>query len=167
MILNIPHYFRYNNEKKIDMLDNNAVQFMQHLDNNGYNPDILLRAYDIILLPQWVVEEIQDSDFRVQYIGKLVMNGIPIRIIEESRYSDLMDQEEIFLYDIVKAAVSKLAVFRKYLKINVEKDDPLNMEPYENWSRNMYIYWPLPGESASNGRAKKEECRGNFFDYFI
>ncbi len=158
MALDIPHYSKYNGEKKIALLDNTAVQFMQQLDDKGYNSDTLLKMYDVILLPQWVVEEIQDSDSRVQYIEKLVKRGIPIRIIEESRYAGLMDQEEIFLYDIVKAAVSKLADFRKYLEMNVAKDDPLDMEPYEDWIADMYIDWPLPGELTANGREKKKNA---------
>lgn len=158
MVLNIPHYFQYNGEKKIALLDNTTVQFMQQLDDKGYHPDFLLKTYDVILLPQWVVEEIQDSDSRVQYIEKLVKEDIPIRIIKESYYSDLMDQEEIFLYDIVKAAVSKLGVFRKYLNINVETEDPLDMESYEEWIRKMYEDWPLSGELTANGRVKKKNA---------
>lgn len=81
--LKIPEYDNYNNEKRIALLDNSAVSFMLKLDNKGHKPDTLLQGYDVIFLPEWVVEEIQDSEFRVQYIERLVKAGIPIRIIKE------------------------------------------------------------------------------------
>ncbi len=156
--LNIPHYNRYNNEKRIALLDNSAVSFMLQLDNKGYKPDTLLQGYDLIFLPEWVVEEIQDSEARVQYIERLVKTGIPIKIIRESLYSDLMDNEEIFLYEIVKAAVSRLGAFKRYFREKIDREDPLDMEPYEDWISDMYANWPLPEELTANGRIKKKNA---------
>ena len=93
-MLNILIYDKYNGEKKIAMLDNSTIVFMHQLDNKGYKPENLLRGYDVIFLSRWIVEELQDSTFRVQYIEKLVQEGFPIRIIDEIFYSDLMDGEE-------------------------------------------------------------------------
>lgn len=142
-MLNIHHFINYNNEKKIALLDNSAVEFMRQLDSKGYNPDTLLQEYDVIFLPGWTVEEIQDSESRVQYIERLVDAGIPIQIIKEVQYSILMDNKEIFLYDIVRAAVSKLGDFKRYLRRNVDKEDPLDMEPYEVWIKKMYENWQI------------------------
>ncbi|MCM1048429.1 MAG: hypothetical protein NC433_08395 [Clostridiales bacterium] len=136
--LKIPYYDKYNNEKKIALLDNSTISFMLQLDSKGHEPDILLQGYDVILLPEWVVEEIQDSEFRVEYIERLVKAGIPIKIIKESFYSDLIDNEEIFLYKIIKAVVSKFGVFKRYFRENIDKEDPLNMELYEDWISDMY-----------------------------
>lgn len=157
-MLNIHHFINYNNEKKIALLDNSAVEFMRQLDSKGYNPDTLLQEYDVIFLPGWTVEEIQDSESRVQYIERLVDAGIPIQIIKEVQYSILMDNKEIFLYDIVRAAVSKLGDFKRYLRRNVDKEDPLDMEPYEVWIKKMYENWPLPGGLTANGREKKKNA---------
>ena len=82
-ILNIPHYDKYNGEKRIALLDNSAVSFMLQLDNKGYKPDLMLQGYDVIFLPEWVVEEIRDSESRVQYIERLENTGVPIKIIKE------------------------------------------------------------------------------------
>ena len=90
-MLNIPVYKKYSGEKKIALLDNSTVSFMLQLENSGHSPERLLKEYDVIFIPGWVVEEIQDSEFRIQYIEKLVQAGIPIQVIEESFYSDLMD----------------------------------------------------------------------------
>lgn len=156
--LNIPHYDKYNGEKRIALLDNSTVSFMLQLDNKGHKPDVLLQGYDVVFLPEWVVEEIQDSEARVQYIERLVKTGIPIRIIKESLYSDLMDKEEIFLYEIVKAAVSRLGAFKRYFRERIDKEDPLDMEPYEDWISDMYANWPLPAELTTKGRIKKKNA---------
>ena len=150
-MLNIPIYDKYNGEKKIAMLDNSTIVFMHQLDNKGYKPENLLRGYDVIFLSRWIVEELQDSTFRVQYIEKLVQEGFPIRIIYEIFYSDLMDGEELYLYYIVKASVSKLAVFLKYMRLNVEKKDLLDMELYEDWIQKMYENWPIQEEITESG----------------
>lgn len=157
-MLNIPHYTCYNNEKKIALLDNSAVEFMLQLDSKGYHPETLLQEYDVVFVTGWAVEEIQDSEPRVKYIERLVGADIPIRIIEEVHYSILMDNKEIFLYDIVRASVSKLGDFKRYLRNNVEKEDPLDMEPYEDWIRKMYENWPLPGGLTAGGRKKKKNA---------
>lgn len=157
-MLNIPYYSSYNGEKKIALLDNSAVEFMLQLNNRGHHPDTLLQGYDVVFLPGWVVEELQDSEFRVQYIERLVGTGIAIHIIKECHYSGLMGNQEIFLYDIVKAAVSKLGDFKKYLRMNVEKDDSLDMEPYKDWIRKMYENWPLPGSVTAGGRERKKNA---------
>ncbi|MCH5249999.1 MAG: hypothetical protein J1E98_08700 [Lachnospiraceae bacterium] len=157
-MLKIPYYSSYNGEKKIALLDNSAVEFMLQLDNRGHHPDTLLRGYDVVFLPGWVVEELQDSSFRVKYIERLADTGIPIRIIEEGHYKGLMNGREIFLYDIVKAAVSKVGDFIKYLHMNVEKDDPFDMGPYEDWIREMYENWPLSGGLTAGGRERKKNA---------
>ena len=138
-MFNIPIYNEYNGEKKIALLDNSAISFMLQLENKGYKPETLLQEDDVIFLPGWVVEELQDSDFRVHYIEKLVQKGIPIFVIKESFYSDLMDGKELFLYYIVKASVSKLAAFIKYMRLNVEKKNPLDMVAYEEWMKRQIL----------------------------
>ena len=157
-MLNIPIYDKYNGEKKIAMLDNSTIAFMHQLDNKGYKPEKLLQGYDVIFLPRWIVEELQDSAFRVQYIEKLVQEGFPICIIDEIFYSDLMNGEELYLYHIVKASVSKLAVFLKYMRLNIEKKDLLDIELYEDWIQKMYENWPIQEEVTESGRRKKKNA---------
>ncbi|MCM1122202.1 MAG: hypothetical protein NC416_06440, partial [Eubacterium sp.] len=156
--LKIPHYDKYDNEKRIALLDNSTVSFMLQLDNKGHKPDNLLKGYDVIFIPEWVVEEIQDSEVRVQYIERLVKAGIPIKIIKESLYSDLMDKKEIFLYEIVKAAVSRLAVFKRYFREKIDKENPLDMDSYEKWISDMYANWPLTGKTTAGGRIKRKNA---------
>lgn len=157
-MLNIPVYEKYSGEKRIALLDNTAVSFMLQLDNRGHHPETLLGDYDIVFIPNWVAKEIRDSEFRAKYVEKLVEKGVPVYIIEEETYSVLMDGEEIHLYHIVRATVSRLGIFLKYMRQFVEKEDLLDMEPYEEWVQNMYNNWPMSGECTADGRVKKKNA---------
>lgn len=154
----IPIYHRYNGEKRIALFDNSAIAFMHQLENKGHKPEILLHGYDVIFIPEWVVEELNDSAFRVQYIEKLIHAGFSIYMIQESTYSDLMNGEEIYLYEIVKASVSKLGVLMKYLRQNIEKEDLLDLDAYEEWIQIMYSNWPMQELMTKNGRVKKKNA---------
>lgn len=157
-MLNIPVYDKYNGEKKIALLDNSTIAFMQQLEYKGCYPESLLKEYDVIFLPAWVAEEVLDSEYRQRYVEALCQKGIPIRLVKEEFYGDLMDGEEIYLYHIVKASVSRLGAFMKYIRLNVEKKDPLDMESYEEWIRDMYANWPLCSEVTRVGRIKKKNA---------
>ena len=60
-MFNIPRYSGYNHEKKIALFDHSAIEFMFQLDYKGYKSDTLLQGYDVVFLPGWIVEEIQES----------------------------------------------------------------------------------------------------------
>ena len=157
-MLNIPIYREYKGEKKIALLDNTAIEFMMRLEQEGCNPDYLLQWYDVIFLPCWVLEEVMDSAYRTEYIKSLCQRGIPLYQIREESYSDLMDNEELHLYYIVKASVSRLAALLKYIRIYVEQKDPLDMDAYENWIRGMYSNWPMINGVTANGRMKRKNA---------
>ena len=157
-MLNIPVYDKYNGEKKIALLDSSTIAFMHRLEQQGYCPEYLLEVYDVVFLPSWVAEEVQDSDYRKNYVEILCQRGIPIRLIKETLYGELMDSQEIYLYHIVKASVSRLGIFMKYMRFNVEKKDPLDMEAYEHWIQDMYEKWPMVDELTSTGRLKRKNA---------
>lgn len=69
-----------------------------------------------------------------------------------------MDGKELSLYYIVKASVSKLAAFIKYMRLNVEKKNPLDMVAYEEWMKEMYANWPMSESVTTNGRVKKKNA---------
>ena len=54
--------------------------------------------------------------------------GYLIYCIKEESYSDLTNNEEGNLYQIVLASTHQLARIRSYLRRHVEKVDPLDME---------------------------------------
>ena len=57
----IPEYKEYAGETKIALMDNSSLAFMHELSQRSYPSDGILSVYDLILIPKWVMEEIEDS----------------------------------------------------------------------------------------------------------
>ena len=157
-MLNIPEYRNYSGETKIALMDNSTVAFLEQVERAGIYAKELLIGYEVILIPNWVSEEICDSIYRKNFIESLVADGLPIYFIAEENYTDLANGEEGNLYKIVFAAVSTLAAMRSYLHRHVEKSDPLDMEEYAIWLSNMYQNWPLSIITTKSGREKKKNA---------
>lgn len=157
-MLNIPEYRNYSGETKIALMDNSTVAFLEQVERAGISAKELLIGYEVILIPNWVSEEICDSIYRKNFIESLVADGLPIYFIAEENYTDLANGEEGNLYKIVFAAVSTLAAMRSYLHRHVEKSDPLDMEEYAIWLSNMYQNWPLSIITTKSGREKKKNA---------
>lgn len=157
-MLNIPTYEEYNGEKKIALMDNSAIAFMEQVERRGVSVKELLQGYDVVLLPNWVMEEVKDSTYRENFVEKLLEKGIPIYTVAEEKYSDLANNEEETLYKIVCAAVSKLGVMKSYLQKNVWRVDALDMDEYRTWINEMYRDWPLSSTNTAGGRVKKKNA---------
>ena len=102
-----------------------------------------------------MLTEINDAPGRANYVQGLIEMGYPIYCIKEESYSDLTNNEEGNLYQIVLASTHQLARIRSYLRRHVEKVDPLDMEAYEEWIQRLYDEWPISEEMLSTGRIKK------------
>lgn len=157
-MLNIQDYQRYSGEKKIALMDNSTVSFLEQVERAGIPTKELLKDYDAILIPNWVSEEICDSQYRKDYIEGLHTAGLPIYSITEESYADLVNGEEANLFKIVSAAASKLGQLGGYLQRYVKKNDPLEMEEYAVWMNRMYQEWPLRGATTRSGREKKKNA---------
>lgn len=156
--IKLPKYSEYGGEKRIALLDTTAISFMNDLDDKSFSPDSLLKDYDVILVPEWVAKEVYDSEMRASYLQKLLSAGLPIRLVEETKYSDFANYEEGNLYQIVCASVSRIASIKGYLRRNVQKSDPLDMEAYRDWIRELYDKWPEPVEQLKSGRIRKKNA---------
>ena len=130
-------------ETKIALMDNSTVAFLEKIEKSEISTKKLLADYDVILLPKWVLKEVNDSIYRKRYIEELIRDGLPIYTISEEKYSKFVYGEEGNLYQIVLAAVSMLGPLKSYLRRYVEKPDPLDMEEYREWILRMYKNWPL------------------------
>lgn len=157
-MLNIQEYQSYSGEKKIALMDNSTVSFLEQVERAGISTKELLEDYDAILIPNWVSEEICDSIYRKNYIEGLYTAGLPIYSIAEESYADLVNGEEANLFEIVSAAASKLGQLRGYLQRYVKKKDPFEMEEYAVWMNRMYQEWPLPRVTTGSGREKKKNA---------
>lgn len=157
-MLNLRIYESYNGETSIALLDNSSIEFLEKIERDGSNyAEKLLKGYDVIFIPEWVLEEVTDSEFRSKFVEQMA-EKLPICRIEETKYSALIDGRELALYDIVNASVANISAILAYLRRNVVKDDPMDMDAYEDWIKEMYDNWPMPGETLSNGRVKKKNA---------
>ena len=145
-------------KRHIALLDTSSISFMQGLSEKGLQVEAILKDYDLILIPEWVLTEINDAPGRADYVQKLIDEEYPIYCIEEGTYTDLANGEEGNLYQIVLASTSRLARIRSYLRQYVGKADPLDMDAYRDWIKKLYDEWPIPGETLSNGRRRKKNA---------
>lgn len=146
------------NKKHIAILDTSSISFMQGLAEKGVSSDTILEDYDLILIPEWVLVEIRDAEGRVNYLQKLIGIGYPIYSIAEEDYSELTNNEEGNLYQIVLASAYQIGRIKSYLRHFVEKSDVLDMDAYKNWINKLYDEWPIPGQTLSSGRIKKKNA---------
>lgn len=145
-------------KKRIALMDTSSISFMHSLQNKGIKIDTILKDYELILIPRWVLIEIEDHEGRTKYVQKLIDDGYPIFAIAEETYSELTGYEEGNLYEIVQASVSLLVSVKSYLRKNVSKNDPLDMEDYSTWIKKLYNEWPMSGGELSNGRVRKKNA---------
>ena len=149
---------KMDDKKHIAILDTSSISFLQGLTIKGLHSEDILRDYDLILIPEWVLNEINDAKGRAYYIQSLIEKGYPIYCIKEESYSSLTNGEEGNLYQIVIASTRQLAKVRSYLRRYVEKADPLDMDAYKDWIKKLYDEWPISDEVLTTGRVKKEKC---------
>ena len=146
------------NQKRIALLDTSSVSFMQGVQEKGIPADSVLKDYDLILIPEWVLTEIKDAEGREAYLQKLIELGYPIYSIAEEEYSNLANNEEGNLYQIVLASTYQIGRIKSYLRRFVEKTDVLDMDAYKEWINKLYNEWPIPGPELSSGRIKKKNA---------
>lgn len=157
-MIDIERITKIEDKRHIAILDTSSISFMQGLNMKGLQPESVLKDYDLILIPEWVLTEINDAPGRADYVQNLIEQGYPIYCIEEERYSDLSNGEEGNLYQIVLASTRQLARIRSYLRRYVEKMDPLDMDAYKDWIKRLYDEWPISGEMLATGRMKKKNA---------
>ena len=146
------------NKKHIALLDTSSISFMQGLEAKEISADDILSDYDLILIPEWVLVEINDAEGRANYLQSLIDLGYPIHSIAEENYSNLTNNEEGNLYQIVLASTYQIGRIKSYLRRFVEKADVLDMDAYKDWVNKLYNEWPIPGQMLSSGRIKKKNA---------
>lgn len=157
-MIHIPIYDTYNGERQIALLDNSSIAFLEYLHQKGYCSEKVLNGYDAILVPGWVLNEVESSPFRSQYLTDLQRTGLPIYRVNEESFANFAEYREGTLFHIVNAAVAKLGALVQYMNRNVKKADILDLEPYDEWIAEMYDKWPIPGEIMANGEHRKKNA---------
>lgn len=157
-MLEITKITEIENKRHIALLDTSSISFMQGLQTKGLQPETVLNDYDLILIPKLVLAEINDAVGRADYVQGLIEQGYPIFSIAEEKYSDLTNNEEGNLYQIVLASTRQIARIRSYLRRYVDKADPLDMDAYKDWINKLYEEWPISDRALSSGRIKKKNA---------
>lgn len=157
-MLEITQITRIDDKRNIALLDTSSISFMQGLQVKGIPSHTILKDYDLILIPEWVLAEIKDADGRADYVQSLIEQGYPIFSIAEEDYSELVNGEEANLYQIVLASTYQIGRIKSYLRRFVEKADVLDMDAYKDWINRLYDEWPLQGQTLSSGRIKKKNA---------
>ncbi len=145
-------------KKHIALMDTSTISFLQSLHIKGIQSDIVLKDYDLILIPKWVLTEINDAVGRIEYVQGLIEQGYPIFRIDEENYSELSNNEEGNLYQIVLASTYQIGRIKSYLRRFVEKADILDMDEYKEWINRLYNEWPVSEQVLSSGRMKKKNA---------
>ena len=71
-MLNLRIYESYNGETSIALLDNSSIEFLEKIERDGSNyAENLLKGYDVIFIPEWVLEEVTDSEFRSKFVEQI------------------------------------------------------------------------------------------------
>jgi hypothetical protein len=96
---------------KVCILDNNNIQFC--FQNEKFFPiDEIYNAYDIVLLPHWVHNEISHSEHRLQYISRIPK---PLLILhEELDYLPLVNFEDQRLKEVFRRSAALYTSARKF-----------------------------------------------------
>ena len=95
-------------KKHIALMDTSSISFMQSLQKKEIMLDSILKDYELILIPKWVLTEIEDYEVRAKYVQKLIDDGYPIFSIAECHHEK--SDQTLCSYDSVKRFHLRVAV---------------------------------------------------------
>ena len=78
---------------KVAILDNCEIETLYRLNKEKVPVEKTLESYDFILIPGWVWTEVCDSKYRKRFIKLLIKRGLPIIILPEERYIEIVNGE--------------------------------------------------------------------------
>ncbi|CAB1252910.1 conserved hypothetical protein [Clostridiaceae bacterium BL-3] len=143
--------------KKIGILDNNTISFLINVSEYICIEKILTN-YDLLLIPNWVYEEVRDSKGRVGYIEKIFNKGIKIFVVDERDYEKLINYKTVWLYKFFLYSSYKIGELKSFIKRYIEKGQPLEeLEDYQVWL-NLLYHNGFEGKMLGNGRMKKKNA---------
>ena len=158
---NLKSYLDRKPNAKVCILDNNSVEFLNKLKINDISTVEIFRQYDVVLIPSWVLNEINDSKFRTGFIEGLKNDGIEIYNIQEKEYIDLASGQELNILKIVSASVKMFQKVKAYIHKNFVQGNNLEDIQYEyvEWIDKLYVDWPITGRYIeSSDRVQKKNA---------
>lgn len=130
--------------KRIAIFDNNELENLLRLSNQGISIAVLLECYDYILIPGWVYEEVSDSEFRIRLVHELEDQGLPIHVLQEDNYTKVIPQE-MTLIEFFSSAISPYAQLKgQFRRLILKNREPMDIEfLYSEWISLIYEQWPF------------------------
>lgn len=144
--------------KNICILDNNSVEFLLRIKNEVTIREFF-QNYDLVLLPQWVEVEVNDSIYRKNYINELEqLEYIKFCVISEYWYLDLLKSRDGFLFTIFQEVIRLDARLNGFINRNILKGKPIEDLPeYEEWI-NLFYNNAFEQEVLKNHRIKRKNA---------
>lgn len=71
-MMTITRITNIDNKKHIALLDTSSISFMQGLEAKGISSDDILKDYDLLLIPEWVLVEVADCSARINPAGSQI-----------------------------------------------------------------------------------------------
>lgn len=150
-------YLELSSNIKIGILDNNTINFLVKADKISFTNKIL-SGYNLLLIPNWVYEEVSDSRERVDYLELLSNNDINVFLINEFDYEEISKWKQQYVYKFFLYSCFKVAKLKCYLKRYVERNMPLSdLEDYKIWIEQFYNN-AFDGDKLNNGRQQRKNA---------
>ncbi len=162
-ISSLKSFLRNGSNLKMCILDNNMIEILTRI-SSIIMQDRIFAQYDIILIPRWVYEEVQDSDVRVRYINEFRDKyNLNLCVIEEKDYSELIDFKEADLFYIFVYSCRVLTNLISFINTNIidtkapESKIIDQLSPYEDWLDKLYNEG-FDSKVLANGRTQKKNA---------
>lgn len=143
---------------KICLIDNNSVEFFLRIKEQV---DIkqLFEDYDLVLIPGWIKTEIEDSEYRKNYVNELKqMEAINFSYIDELDYIKLVDYKDAILFNFFLYSCGSIKPLESFIKRNILKNKPIEeLDDYQIWLDTLYKEG-FKGEIITNGRERKKNA---------
>ena len=163
MYNNLKEYLSNKPNAKTGIIDNNFLAFCTKLKENHISVIPILKQYDVIIVPSWVNVEINDSTIRSAYLQELIDSGIYVYFINETKYSDLANDEELNLLKIAMYSSHKFGAVLGFMNKSIIQKQPYEDIDYEftEWINILYDNWPMSGNEvgpSTNRRIQKKNA---------
>lgn len=117
---------------KICILDNNSVEFLRKIEAYA-EVETIFRDYDLVLVPEWVKVEIEDSEIRKNYVEHFSsLVGIYFYYINELDYLELINDRDAGLFRLFYNSCGSINPLESFIKKNIIKGRAIeDLEDYD------------------------------------
>lgn len=127
-------FLRQTPQARILILDNNNIQFCYQYEQH-FPTEEIFKPYDLILIPQWVHDEVANSESRLLYLARLPKDYLIID--EEEDFLPIIAYQDSRLIKVFEWASSQFPRSRKFFHSLKEQRNRTGEIP-DNWIAEYY-----------------------------